>query len=703
MSWDCANLRHAFDVDDNRDNAYYSLEELQTYPDATEDDTEGWYPCDDRICPNRNHHLDSSTKPDSPSYLQGIRDSQIRVVSQYLAGQEEGSEDSSEAEVSGLLKSRSPTPTPQTVSIIPPKAPVNPPNPASGSQLPPAPVPPKSNMPTPSDALKFIDKIPVLKTDGKNYVIWKRSLEDAVNGLGAGKRLDEAGTSDDEKAMGAAIKYGMLTKMEGGIATLARQKNHPYEIMTMLVEQFRQVTATSTAAAKARFYNYRCSSDAKIGPYLDGFVRFQNQLAEDKVTFKDEELIGILTANVPDTYRSVIDAQQAIVNATNLAGKAIQGNKWADQALTLATVIGAMRSKAQERNVGRNRGTHKSFKKTAQAFNTFEEGSDAEEDEDDAEEPEDESANTAGHRKGGKRFGKKGKGKGKPKGKGKGKAQAHSMENVTCFNCQEKGHYARDCPKKKKGTKKEWKPKANTTEDGPSAQIMEINDDEPWVMTALTTDGEWEIPAATEELLLSESYGITEIYDSGATMHMSPYKDNFIAYQEFTHPRKIRTANNAGVDAPGIGTLRIDVPNGDKTTTLYLTDTLYSPHIHSTLVSLGRFDSKGVTWMGKDGKLILMDKDGQIRGQIPRSSNGLYKVTHQQTHDANTAAAGETLYEAHCRLGHIGYTYLNKLVKSGEVKVTDSVETECIACAKGKGQAGTCERSQGRTELREAW
>ncbi len=84
-----------------------------------------------------------------------------------------------------------------------------------------------------------------------------------------------------------------------------------------------------------------------------------------------------------------------------------------------------------------------------------------------------------------------------------------------------------------------------------------------------------------------------ELYDSGASRHISPYRDDFADYVEIA-PREFSAANEQKFHAVGQGEVTIDVPNGADTTHLTLTEVLYSPEVGYTLVSV-------VGWM----KLVL--------------------------------------------------------------------------------------------------
>ena len=70
----------------------------------------------------------------------------------------------------------------------------------------------------------------------------------------------------------------------------------------------------------------------------------------------------------------------------------------------------------------------------------------------------------------------------------------------------------------------------------------------------------------------------TELYDSGASRHMSPYRDHFENYIPIA-PKSITAADKRYFQAIGKGDLRIKIPNGPSTTTILLKDVLHCPDI----------------------------------------------------------------------------------------------------------------------------
>ena len=77
-----------------------------------------------------------------------------------------------------------------------------------------------------------------------------------------------------------------------------------------------------------------------------------------------------------------------------------------------------------------------------------------------------------------------------------------------------------------------------------------------------------------------------ELYDSGCTRHISPYREDFESFSGIP-PMSFSTANKQKFNASGKGEMVIDVPNGIEISQLRLTEVLYSPEVGYTLVSIG--------------------------------------------------------------------------------------------------------------------
>ena len=77
-----------------------------------------------------------------------------------------------------------------------------------------------------------------------------------------------------------------------------------------------------------------------------------------------------------------------------------------------------------------------------------------------------------------------------------------------------------------------------------------------------------------------------DLYDSGASHHMSPCKEDFINYHEIPE-RPLTAANKQTFSAVGMGNMIISIPNGETQLRIRLTCMLYTPALGFTLVSIG--------------------------------------------------------------------------------------------------------------------
>ena len=198
------------------------------------------------------------------------------------------------------------------------------------------------------------------------------------------------------------------------------------------------------------------------------------------------------------------------------------------------------------------------------------------------------------------------------------------------------------------------------------------------------------LDSSGEAFVVAESVqttGTAELYDSGCTNHISPYKDQFENFQSIV-PRHFRAANKQTFSMIGKGELVIDVPNGDGCTQLRLHDVLYSPEVGYTLVSVGRLDEAGFTVIFGGGKCIVRGEDDVEVGVVPRTSTRVYKVEHEEA-VANAAEERLTLDKLHRRMGHISLdaarTLLrDKMVTGVRLEYSPTKNFFCASCVYAK-------------------
>jgi gag-polypeptide of LTR copia-type len=174
------------------------------------------------------------------------------------------------------------------------------------------------------------------------------------------------------------------------------------------------------------------------------------------------------------------------------------------------------------------------------------------------------------------------------KQKGKDKKKKHDIE---CHNCKKRGHVKAECWAK--GGGKEGQGPKKTGNNSSAAGTTSANASGA---TTVAAEGDIEAWAVIEEMLEESVVAASvprtvpqdaELYDSGATNHMSPFREKFTTYREIP-PRAIIAADKRVFYTVGIGDLRIEVPHGKSFTPIILREALHTPDMAMTSVATAR-------------------------------------------------------------------------------------------------------------------
>jgi transposase InsO family protein len=205
-----------------------------------------------------------------------------------------------------------------------------------------------------------------------------------------------------------------------------------------------------------------------------------------------------------------------------------------------------------------------------------------------------------------------------------------------------------------------------------------------------------EANSSLEYAVLTETVGVkptdVDLYDSGATRHMSGFRHRFLNFVEI-EPKPISTADKRTFSATGKGDMYINVPNGDlPPSKILLKDVLYAPTMAVTLVSISRIAAAGSTVIFAGDACRIYDRERRVIGRI-KVKGGLYRV--YATRPLGGEYAGKTkevlsLDELHRRLGHVSHERAKLLVEKGLVEGieldVDSKSTICESCEWAKGE-----------------
>ncbi len=184
-----------------------------------------------------------------------------------------------------------------------------------------------------------------------------------------------------------------------------------------------------------------------------------------------------------------------------------------------------------------------------------------------------------------------------------------------------------------------------------------------------------------------------QLYDSGASTHMSPFRERFVTYHRIP-VRPIVAANNKVFHAVGMGDFQIQMPNGATSTSALLRDTLHAPEMGVTVVSVCRMVKAGCSvHFGQGSCTIKMGPNGRVIGNIPASANGLFKVERSlsppEPVDIERSLSPPEpvdILTLHRRLAHIPADTIRALIRSKAVTGLRLTDDNCppLVC-------GSCE------------
>ena len=249
-----------------------------------------------------------------------------------------------------------------------------------------------------------------------------------------------------------------------------------------------------------------------------------------------------------------------------------------------------------------------------------------------------------------------------------------------CHNCHERGHFARDCPKRN------WKTDSASTPGkgkkvqgaGHCAEKQNLRDEFP----------EEALPVYTSR----EFGGSNWIIDSGATQHMTFEKDCLSDYV-------VNLGDNRSILAYGKRNYRIKAVVDDHIQPLCLRDVLYLPELEKNLLSVCAMIKLGATVLFEDGVVKIICNSKLLATGVMRGKLYVLKMLIPDE-QVNVAERSSSLQLCHYRLGHLGMGNVNKMMNEQMVDGMNSVNDEkssvCEACIMGKQHC--CPHPRGHAE-----
>lgn len=468
------------------------------------------------------------------------------------------------------------------------------------------------------------------KLNGSNYRSWAFNMRLYLESLDLFEHADgsaETPTSTGNDAAALLRAFNSRAKKAWTSICLAvepEQQIHVRETTTAkeawdaLKSQFARESILQKIRLRQQYYSCRFQSGNSMLEHITHLRSLHDQLKEMGVSVDDKELAMTLLASLPEEFKPLITALDAV----------------GEDQLSFEKVKGMLLNDV-DRSFDGTFGTRKS-----------------------------EDAFSARRSMGYSRRGRQGRGSSGP--------VSHEVKfdkpfRGTCHYCKEKGHFARDCPKKN------HKENAQRGNGKSSANCAEKNDSDPVIY----------VEAICEEALITsdEMDNSGWIIDSGATQHMSFERDSLSDYIEFRQPCTVNLGDNGSILAYGKGTYHLLADLDENSQPIALHDVLYLPDLKKNLLSVRAMTKleASVEFKGnqcrisRNGKLLAV---GEMQGK-------LYMLKIVSDEHINIAKDEIDIHLWHNRFGHLGMDNVEKLMKDKMV--------EGMKCSTKVGRKSVCE------------
>jgi hypothetical protein len=166
------------------------------------------------------------------------------------------------------------------------------------------------------------------------------------------------------------------------------------------------------------------------------------------------------------------------------------------------------------------------------------------------------------------------------------------LSKVKCFACHDYGHYASQCPLRRKGGRRQH---ASTTEVDEVADRLQR---EFLLVSTLSgtvsCDGAW-------------------LVDSGASCHMTGARELFESITETDSDMCVELGMGTRHAVQGTGTVRFQLESGEM---LRVTNVLWVPELRRSVLSVSEIEKKGYHILFWDGQVLFVPRGSSFRSTV---------------------------------------------------------------------------------------
>lgn len=257
--------------------------------------------------------------------------------------------------------------------------------------------------------------------------------------------------------------------------------------------------------------------------------------------------------------------------------------------------------------------------------------------------------------------------------------------NVKCYVCSEKGHYARECPKRtnKHATQDNNESNCALIASSKGAKGHGQGDCRAGSQICLS-----EPTAEQRKTTLNANQDEAWFTDSGASAHITFRRDWLVSYRPKCDGSTIVLGDDRECAVVGEGTVHVKRLINNKWVDAQIHDVLYVPEMGKNLYSVGLCTTRGLEVQFKND-LVKVRRDGEVIVVGVKQSNQVYRmcirVEPPMKQEVNAAVADIRTW--HERMGHINVRSLKDLELKelvDGVRIKDSGEFVCESCKLSK-------------------
>lgn len=475
----------------------------------------------------------------------------------------------------------------------------------------------------------------VKRFDGKNYQAWKfkitavllaNEIFDVVDGTRT-KPTDAEGSNaaqmrtwiKDNARATAIIASAMQDEQVTSVLVCATAK----DMWDTLVTMHEQKSASNIGALTQRYYSYKMSSSDSIIQHVIAVQNMASQLRDLGETVSDAAIIAkILSSLIPkfNVFKTAWDSvDSGRQTIPNLVERLIR----------------------EEANLSEEGETARALAVTKRS-----------------------------NLKGGTKL------------KNKEKKHKKSRDDIECFRCQEKGHYASQCDKKRSQGENVNTYKGQSS--GGCAFMVNTTEQAGEALTA--SSRQQQLSPRQMQQLMDDDNKEAWITDCGASDHTT-FRSDWLEELQSVTGETVALGDDGVCEVKGVGKVRIEKFVNGKWEHGVIENVLLVPRVTRNLFSVGVCTKKGFR-VSFDDENVEVSRRGVVHATGAKQTNGLCRMFFRRPklkREVNVATLD--LKTWHERLGHKHKRALTELVRRelvDGIKLKNEEEFFCEACQFGK-------------------